>query len=173
MIGSSIVRKTHRVFCRERLHRTRVCLPGAKIRDVEGELGALMKSSGRDLKIIVQVGTNDLSDTYWDGEQQRLVGTETILGRYDRLLDRLEQLNCDALVMGILPRFGMSGGMASRIVAINRGLERRCRQRGFDFRDVWEDFAGKREMFAEDGLHPSWKGGNSLGEVYDQWAQVN
>jgi lysophospholipase L1-like esterase len=75
------------------------------------------------------------------------------------------------MVMGILPRLRMSGWEASRIVGINRQLAGMCRQQGIAFRDVWEDFAGREEMFVGDGLHPSQKGGDRLGEVYGQWVQ--
>ena len=79
MIGSSIVRKVDRVFCRaDREHRVRVCLPGAKIRDVEERLEGVVSSSGERPRVIVQVGTNDLSDREEQGER---IGTETVLGR--------------------------------------------------------------------------------------------
>ena len=65
----------------------------------------------------------------------------------------------------------MSGWEASRISGINRRLGVLCQQWGVAFRDVWEDFAGKGEMFAWDGLHPSQIGGNRLGQVYSEWVQ--
>ena len=169
VIGSSIVRKTDRVFCgADREHRVRVCLPGAKIRDVEERIEAVVGSSGGRPKVIVQVGTNDLSDRDERGER---IGTEGILGRFQRLVGKVAQLDCDAMVMGILPRLRMSGWEASRICGINRRLGALCQQWGVAFRDVWEDFAGKGEMFAWDGLHPSQRGGNRLGQVYSEWVQ--
>ena len=99
------------------------------------------------------------------------MGTETVLGRYRGLLDRLGGLECEPLVMGILPRYRMGGWEASRISAINRQLDSMCRQRGFAFRNLWEDFVGRREMFAWDGLHPSQLGGDRLGQVYSKWVQ--
>ena len=169
VIGSSIVRKTDSVFCgADRAHRVRVCLPGAKIRDVEERLEAVVGSSGVRPRVIVQVGTNDLSDR---SELGGRIGTEEVLDRYRELVGRLTQLDCDALVMGILPRYRMSGWEASRICAINRRLGGLCRQSGIAFRDVWEDFVGRREMFSWDGLHPSQRGGNRLGEVYSEWVQ--
>ena len=73
--------------------------------------------------------------------------------------------------MGILPRARMSSWEASRICGINRQLGRMCRGRGIAFRDVWEDFVGRRELFAWDGLHPSQAGGDRLGQVYSEWVQ--
>ena len=170
VVGSSLVRKTDRVFCGEdRMNRVRVCLPGAKIRDVEERIEGLVRSSGVCPRVIVQVGTNDLSDRE-EGIGGK-VGTETVLGRYGQLLGRLAKLDCIPMVMGILPRMRMSGWEASRIVGINRQLAGMCRQQGIAFRDVWEDFAGREEMFVWDGLHPSQKGGDRLGEVYGQWVQ--
>ena len=169
VIGSSIVRKTDRVFCGEdRAHRVRVCLPGAKIRDVEERLEAVVGSSGVRPRVIVQVGTNDLSERSKLGGQ---IGTEEMVDRYRKLVGRLAQLDCDALVMGILPRYRMSAWEASRICGINMRLGGLCRQWGVAFRDVWGDFVGRREMFSWDGLHPSQKGGNHLGEVYSEWVR--
>lgn len=160
VVGDSLVRKVDTVFCGEdRENRVRVCFPGARIGDIEDRIEELVKSSGDRPLVALQVGTNQLGE-----------GSESVVQGYSALLDKVEGLECDVLVTGILPRFNMSSMLASRIVGVNRRIERMCRQRGIAFRDLWEEFAGKREMYREDRLHLSQKGADIFGGIMRQWA---
>ena len=57
-----MVRNVDETFCEgDRLHRTVVCLPGAKIDDVESRIEGLIRSRAEEgMVCIIQVGTNNL-----------------------------------------------------------------------------------------------------------------
>jgi len=144
-VGDSLLRKVDSEFCKvDRLNRTRLCFPGARIRDVVCRLDSISK--GEDV-LVVSVGTNDVSrsqldfirDDYWD------------------LLFGLKDCGVDVVVTGLIPRKG-SEKMISKMVLLNRWLGSICGWFGFRFLDVWDKFLDKEQLFARDGLHLSWQG---------------
>ena len=152
LCGDSLVRYVDREFCRvDRVNRTRICLPGAKIQDISNRVNAIVAD---EEVVVVQVGTNNL-------QKESL---EVIRSRYKELLCRLYSTRAKVIICGLLPRF--DGKVAShRIVSVNECLQNLCFDYSFKFVDMWSGFQGRKDLFARDGLHLSNAGSALFGRV--------
>lgn len=151
LIGDSIVRYVDREFSKvDKFKRTRVCLPGARVEDINARINRLVDD---EEVVVVEVGTNNL----------RSDSQVVLRSRFRELLHRLRSTRAKVAVCGILPRFdGRVAG--STIDGLNQWLELECQEQGVRFVDV-SCFRGRRDLFARDGLHLSGAGATVLGKL--------
>ena len=135
-MGDSIVRKIDRTVCRGRKEKTTtVCLPGARVDDVRKQIGQVM-GPGTGGSICVHVRTNDT-----DKE-----GTTAIVGKFRASVRELKARRVGKIW-----------------ISINSQLDGMCIQEKVGFVDLWAAFAGRPDLYREDGLHMTDRGAEVLG----------
>ena len=101
--------------------------------------------------ILVHVGTNNA-----DKE-----GTTAMVEKYRHLLKKTKQARVGHIIIsGFLPVFGnrIQGYKHSKRMAVNRMVERLCKEEDVGYVDLWDSFVGKEDMYVRDDLHLSGKG---------------
>ena len=100
--------------------------------------------------ILVHIGTNNA-----DKE-----GTTAIVKKYRNLLKVTKEARVGQIIIsGIAPVFGnrIQGYRHSKRMAVNRMVERLCKEEEVGYVDLWDSFVVKEEMYMRDGLHLSGK----------------
>ena len=147
-VGDSIVKKTDRVL--NKGDDVVVCLLGAKI-DAITERVENIVGSGKGGSVLVHVGTNNVERD----------GTTAIVMKYRNLIRTLKQTRVEQVILsGIIPVIGRRGHRYRncRGMAINKLVEKLCREEEVSFVDMWGSFVGRADMYMKDGLHLSGRG---------------
>ena len=123
LVGASLVRGVGQRLEKQCPHMvTAVSRGGAKIQDIEEEVGKLVGREDRHL--VVMVGTNDIQRE----------GSEVVLKKFKSLIERCRGVrNRVVTVVGIPRRYDLSTYQESRRYSVNVRLERMCRESGVEF----------------------------------------
>ena len=157
--GDSRIRFMDRAFCeRNRDKRMRVCLPGAKLKDLSGGLDGVMKGCSPNSVLILHGGVNDVGTTL----------SEELIDTYKMVIANLVKSGRKGIITGILPKIGAGVEWSSRAIGINERVKRLCKESNIRFVDYWDAFWDKRELFSIDGYHLSRKGVLLLSDLYER-----
>ena len=160
--GDSRVRFMNRAFCeRKRDSRMRVCLPGAKLKDLSDNFDDVVRGSSRGSVLILHGGVNDVGNTL----------SEELIDTYRTVIAKLVKSGRKGIITGILPKFGAGTEWSSRAIGINERVKRLCKESNMQFLDYWANFWGKRELYSIDGYHLSRKGVLFLSDLYEKELQ--
>lgn len=136
VIGSSIVRGV-----RLRSAST-ICLPGARLGDIEGSLRLLRKNQHRYRRVIIHGGGNDL----------RRRQSEVTKLQVEAVCDLARSMSQDVVFSGPLPNY-TTDEMFSRFSSFNDWLKKWCPEKGVVYIDNWQAFEGKPRLLRRDGIH--------------------
>ena len=160
--GDSRIRFMDRAFCeRKRDSRMRVCLPGAKLKDLSVNFDDVVEGSNRRSVLILHGGVNDVGNTL----------SEELIDTYRTVISKLVKSGRKGIITGILPKFGAGIEWSSRAIGINERVKRLCKESNIRFLDYWAYFWGKRELYSIDGYHLSRQGVLLLSELYEKELQ--
>ncbi len=152
LVGDSIVREADRAFCgKDRTNRVRVCLPGAKIRDLNRLAKGIVGRAEKGSVAVLHVGFNDVMRS----------GTEAIVEEMGGLIDTYQGLGMKVSISAMLPTRHKKYN--SRILSLNCRIEQLCQAREIQFIDSWGKFWGKGFLYQVDGVHLNRRGADILG----------
>ena len=162
LIGDSQVRYVDREFCQKnRRKRMRVCLPGARVNDINDRFDRLVKDSGMEAAVIVHVGVNDI----------RHKCSEEVKENYRNLIEKMKRSRRKCVISGVLPIFRGNDVWLSRAIGVNERVKDMCHRAGIEYLDLWDEYLDRRDFFAVDGLHLSEKGLKVLCERFESILQ--
>ena len=146
VIGSSMVR--HIVVPKAQT----CCFPGAKVLDVRAAIPPLLTDHPQASSLIIHVGTNDI----------KLQQSERLKEDFKALISTAQETGRSCIISGPFssPRYG--DGKFSRIRQLHIWLKGYCCQHNIPFVDNFTTFLYRPDLFAMDGLHPSWSGARLL-----------
>ena len=75
------------------------------------------------------------------------------------------------VVMGILPRIGVSSSWTSKAKDMNKWLHNKCIERGLTFVNYWDYFVMRPYLYQRDGVHLTLKGKGLLSEKLTELLQ--
>ena len=151
IVGDSQVRYLDRAFCdRDRRNRTRVCFPGAGVREVGDRVARVMAGEGSKPIVCFSAGGNDIGRTT----------SEELRRRFREALGRVRDLGGRLVVCGVLPRKNVSCDWLSRAIAVNSWLADHCKSNGWAFVDNWDSFFRQKHHASQRRCSPlSQRGG--------------
>ncbi|XP_069946335.1 uncharacterized protein [Cherax quadricarinatus] len=159
VVGDSQVRYVDRAFCnRNKKMRDRVCFPGAGVGDIVNRLDNIMSGNGNKPIICLSAGGNDI------GKGRR----EELLDKYRSAIDFIKSKGGIPIICSILPRRGVGNEWLSRAIGVNCWLDRYCKELAIPFIDNWNNFYGKHDMYARDGVHLSGAGVVALADSIEK-----
>ena len=153
VIGDSIIRKV-----KIRNART-LCFPGADVLTIADKIPGIIKSYPKTQRILLHVGTNDVSKR----------ASQLLKGDFAHLLDILISLRCKLFISGPIPTYGRGSESFSRLLSLNDWLSSACGALGVHFIDNFNVFWEQGNLFARDGLHLNNTGAQLLSDhlVYE------
>jgi hypothetical protein len=147
VIGDSLVRGVGQCLSKDSDMFTAWSKSGARIGHIVDEIGKLEDREDRHL--VVMVGTNHI----------KYEGSEVVLKDYRTLIEQCKVKKSRVVtVVGIPKRFDLNSLQENRRFAVNRQLEKLCREHQVHYLS-YEPGAG---MMARDGLHFNWSGQDEL-----------
>ena len=157
--GDSRTRFLDRAFCeKNREKRMRVCLPGAKLKDLSDRLDDVIRGSRPDSVVIVHGGVNDVGNTL----------SEELFGTYKTMVAKLVKSRRKCIITGILPKYRAGLEWSSRALGMNERVRKLCKENNIQFLDYWGRFWDKKELYSMDGYHFSRSGVLMLSELYEK-----
>ena len=158
ILGDSRVKFTDRSFCAvDSENRLRICLPGAKMKDIAEHLDDTIKGTEHGSTIIIHGGVNDIGDGR----------SEELMREFSNIVTRLSKSGRRAIVTGILPKIGAGDAWSSRAIGINDRVKGLCERGNVVFLDYWDMFWDRQDLYSLDGIHLSRKGVEVLGRLYE------
>lgn len=140
-----------------------VCLPGARVPDIEATLRVLTRSHSQTDQakshdnIILFVGTNNARFKQSEVTKYSISRTCAFASKMSR-----HQL----IVSGPLP-VTLNSDIFSRLYWLNIWLAKHCAENGYLFLDNWPSFRRKTGMLKVDGIHPTPLGASTLSNNLD------
>ena len=125
-----------------------VAVGGAGIKRITDEVKDISKKKGKVDRIILEVGTNDIS---------RGEGSEPMLKEYAKLLKTAKKGADKVAVLSVLPRFDKYRYQNPKILSVNMRLEKLCKDSGISFIDGFSVLID-RPGFYRDKLHLNGRG---------------
>jgi len=135
--------------------------PGARVRRLVGEVKNLTPAP--KCTLVLAAGGND----YFRRDGVR-GSVNTLLDDFDEILKEAKGKTGRVVVVGIVPRKYYKYGMYNGAKAINKKLDKKCRDLGFRFIDPWDTFFGKDEFYQRDGVHFSDAGAKAMAKMMNQ-----
>lgn len=152
VLGDSMVRHVGNDVSRVKRRITRCCMPGAKVKDLIGEVQKGAVKAGD--KTVLWVGTNNVGSSN-NVEFKKDVG---------ELLGVIKAQTEDVSVVGLLPRFGVNTGwLNQRAKMLNGLLKGMCAEAEVSFIDVWK--VSQRDWVGRDGVHLSRVGNQAVSNL--------
>ena len=145
IVGDSQVRYMDRAFCGKNKNRMRVCLPGAGVGDIIDRMDNILSGNGNKPIICLSAGGNDIGRCR----------SEELLDKFKAAIDRIRTKGGIPIICGVLPRRRVGSEWLSRAVGVNDRLDRYCKSISVPFIDNWDNFYGRRDLYARDGVHLS------------------
>ena len=170
--GDYRIKFMDRAFCEQnRDSRMRVCLLGAKIKDLSDNFDDVVKGSSPRSVLILHGGVNDVGNTL----SEELIDTyRTVIAKLiksGRKESHLSETKRKGIITGILPKFGAGTEWSSRAIGINERVKRLCKESNMRFLDYWGNFWGKRGLYSINGYHLSRTGVLLLSDLYEKELQ--
>ena len=163
LIGDSLTRDQEKYFAAvPKTKRTVKCFPGATNNKISNELEKV-KVKDRKMPIIANVSGNDLFL-----KDKGTGNTEQILHDAGLIINELRVKTENGILIGLLPRKGVSAFSLSKAIGINWRLQDMCVPHGIRFVDPYDFFYGHSELFAKDGVHLNHRGKIVYGDMANQ-----
>lgn len=128
-----------------------ICIPGARVGDVESSLKLLANDKRNYIRIVIHVGGNDL----------RSRRSEVTKISFDSLCNTAKSLSKSVFISSPLPNL-TNDEMFSRSLSLNRWLLRWCPANDVGFIDDWRTFRGRPGLIKKDCFHPTLEGAAQL-----------
>ena len=129
-----------------------VCLPGAKVEDVDTLYEKIIVGTPVDTIVTLNVGVNNIGNTK----------SEEVIRRYRNLLDKIRYEGRRCIIVGIAPKLNAGSEWISRAIGINSRLEKFVDKGWVEYIDSWDHFWGNSKLYSADGLHFSRLGTDTL-----------
>ena len=157
LIGDSIVRGQLIEFAgRVPQRRKRFCIPGAHLDDITGLCDDVTRDADDNTLYIIHAGTNDVESS----------GSEELMTKYRRMIQRYKDKTNRLIISGILPKIGAPDSFYDKAFSTNNRLKTLCTQEEVDFVDLWDNFYEDPSLFNDDGLHLNPVGSARLGRLF-------
>lgn len=156
LVGDSIVRGVALGQNEDGLKEVR-CLPGATASRDKRRISNIVKAATKETEVdlIIHLGTNDLSQK----------SVEEVKMEFQSLSLELSRMTDSITFSEILPDRS-DNSKRLRILEFNGWLRQWCKEEGFGFVSHSVRRWSCKEMFKRDGLHPSHRGTEVLGEEF-------
>ena len=117
----------------------------------------MVARSGKYPVVVTHVGVNDI------GRRR----SRELVQKYQELLQCLKDTGRRCVVSGVLPRMGVGWEWTDSAREVNMIVGALCESIGIKFLDGWDNFYGRRHLYARDGLHLSREGVEMLSKLLE------